>query len=333
MVPIGATFTRFQRVVRDLSAELGKDVDLQISGADTELDKSVVEKISDPLTHLVRNSLDHGLETRERRIEAGKSPVGTLQLHAYHDSGSIVIEVADDGGGLNADKIRAKAVERGLISAGATLTAREINNLIFEPGFSTADAVSNISGRGVGMDVVKQNILSLRGTIDIESEPGVGTLTRIRLPLTLAIIDGFLVNVAGGAFVVPLSMIVECLELRRDDIETASGRNYVNLRGKVLPFVRLRDVFEKNDGVQRRENIVVVNYAGRLAGLVVDELVGDFQTVIKPLGPLFKMVRGISGSTILGSGEVALILDVPSLIDLATRIEHHESDRVERTAL
>jgi two-component system chemotaxis sensor kinase CheA len=333
MVPIGATFTRFQRVVRDLSAELGKDVDLQISGADTELDKSVVEKISDPLTHLVRNSLDHGLETRERRIEAGKSPVGTLQLHAYHDSGSIVIEVADDGGGLNADKIRAKAVERGLISAGATLTAREINNLIFEPGFSTADAVSNISGRGVGMDVVKQNILSLRGTIDIESEPGVGTLTRIRLPLTLAIIDGFLVNVAGGAFVVPLSMIVECLELRRDDIETASGRNYVNLRGKVLPFVRLRDVFEKNDGVQRRENIVVVNYAGRMAGLVVDELVGDFQTVIKPLGPLFKMVRGISGSTILGSGEVALILDVPSLIDLATRIEHHESDRVERTTL
>jgi two-component system chemotaxis sensor kinase CheA len=333
MVQIGATFTRFQRVVRDLSSELGKDVDLQISGAETELDKSVVEKISDPLTHLVRNSLDHGLETREKRVEAGKSPVGTLQLHAYHDSGSIVIEVADDGGGLNTEKIRAKAVERGLISPTATLTTREVNNLIFEPGFSTADAVTNISGRGVGMDVVRQNILSLRGTIDIESELGVGTITRIRLPLTLAIIDGFLVNVAGGAFVVPLSMIVECLELRRDDIETASNRNYVNLRGKVLPFVRLRDVFEKNDGVERRENIVVVNYAGRMAGLVVDDLVGDFQTVIKPLGPLFKTVRGISGSTILGSGEVALILDVPSLIDLATRIEHRESDRVERTTL
>ncbi len=333
MVQIGATFSRFQRVVRDLSAELDKDVELVISGAETELDKSVVEKISDPLTHLVRNSLDHGLETREKRSAAGKSPVGRLQLHAYHDSGSIVIEVADDGGGLNTEKIRAKAVERGLISASASLTTREINNLIFEPGFSTADAVTNISGRGVGMDVVKQNILSLRGSIDIESELGVGTITRIRLPLTLAIIDGFLVNVAGGAFVIPLNMIVECLKLRREDIDTASGRNYVNLRGKVLPFVRLRDVFEKEDGVDRRENIVVVNYAGRMAGLVVDELVGDFQTVIKPLGPLFKTVRGISGSTILGSGEVALILDVPALIDLATRIEQHESNRIERTTL
>lgn len=333
MVQIGATFSRFQRVVRDLSAELDKDVDLVISGAETELDKSVVEKISDPLTHLVRNSLDHGLETRDARIAAGKPAAGRLHLHAYHESGSIVIEVADDGGGLNTEKIRAKAVERGLIGANASLTTREINNLIFEPGFSTADAVTNISGRGVGMDVVKQNILGLRGTIDIESEIGVGTITRIRLPLTLAIIDGFLVNVAGGAFVVALNMIVECLKLRREDTETAYGRNYVNLRGKVLPFVRLRDVFEKNDGVERRENIVVVNYAGRMAGLVVDELVGDFQTVIKPLGPLFRTVRGISGSTILGSGEVALILDVPALIELATRIEHHESSRIERATL
>ncbi len=333
MVQIGATFTRFQRVVRDLSAELGKDVELHISGAETELDKSVVEKISDPLTHLVRNSLDHGLETREKRIAAGKSPIGRLQLHAYHESGSIVIEVADDGGGLNPERIRAKAVERGLITANAALTSREINNLIFEPGFSTADTITNISGRGVGMDVVKQNILSLRGTIDIESEVGVGTITRIRLPLTLAIIDGFVVNVGGDAFVIPLNMIVECLELRRDDIETASGRNYLNLRGKVLPFVRLREVFEKEDAAELRENIVVVNYGGRVAGLVVDDLVGDFQTVIKPLGPLFETLRGISGSTILGSGEVALILDVPALIDLAARIEQYESGRVERSAL
>jgi two-component system chemotaxis sensor kinase CheA len=333
MVQIGATFSRFQRVVRDLSAELDKDVELVISGAETELDKSVVEKISDPLTHLVRNSLDHGLETRDKRVAAGKSPVGKLQLHAYHESGSIVIEVADDGGGLNSEKIRAKALERGLINANAALTQREINNLIFEPGFSTADTVTNISGRGVGMDVVKQNILGLRGSIDIESEVGVGTITRIRLPLTLAIIDGFLVNVAGGAFVVPLNMIVECLTLNCKDTETASGRNYVNLRGEVLPFVRLRDVFEKEDGVERRENIVVVNYAGRTAGLVVDELVGDFQTVIKPLGPLFKTVRGISGSTILGSGEVALILDVPALIELATRIEQSGSQRIERSML
>ncbi|NCU95610.1 MAG: chemotaxis protein CheA, partial [Betaproteobacteria bacterium] len=188
MVQIGATFSRFQRVVRDLSQELGKEIDLQISGADTELDKSVVEKIADPLTHLVRNSLDHGIESRERRIEAGKSVVGILQLHAYHESGSIVIEVADDGGGLNLDKIKAKAIERGLITPNASLTPREIQNLIFEPGFSTADAVTNLSGRGVGMDVVRQNIQSLRGTIELDSEMGVGTITRIRLPLTLAII-------------------------------------------------------------------------------------------------------------------------------------------------
>jgi len=330
MVQIGATFSRFQRVVRDLSQELGKEIDLQISGADTELDKSVVEKIADPLTHLVRNSLDHGIESRERRIEAGKSVVGILQLHAYHESGSIVIEVADDGGGLNLDKIKAKAIERGLIAPNASLTPREIQNLISEPGFSTADAVTNLSGRGVGMDVVRQNIQSLRGTIELDSELGVGTITRIRLPLTLAIIDGFLVGVGDGSYVVPLSMVVECVELSRADVEANTGRNYINLRGEVLPFIRLRDMFEKNDQPVGRQNIVVVNYAGRSAGLVVDELLGDFQTVIKPLGPLFSSVRGISGSTILGSGEVALILDVPALVELATRMELHDTALLEK---
>jgi len=330
MVQIGATFSRFQRVVRDLSQELGKEIDLQISGADTELDKSVVEKIADPLTHLVRNSLDHGIESRERRIEAGKSVVGILQLHAYHESGSIVIEVADDGGGLNLDKIKAKAIERGLITPNASLTPREIQNLIFEPGFSTADAVTNLSGRGVGMDVVRQNIQSLRGTIELDSEMGVGTITRIRLPLTLAIIDGFLVGVGDGSYVVPLSMVVECVELSRADVEANTGRNYINLRGEVLPFIRLRDMFEKNDQPVGRQNIVVVNYAGRSAGLVVDKLLGDFQTVIKPLGPLFSSVRGISGSTILGSGEVALILDVPALVELATRMELHDTALLEK---
>ncbi len=317
MVQIGATFSRFQRVVRDLSQELGKEIELRISGAETELDKSVVEKIGDPLMHLVRNALDHGIESPEKRLAAGKPVTGVLQLHAYHESGSIVIEVGDDGGGLNTERIQAKAVERGLISEGANLSEREIHKLIFEPGFSTAEAVTNVSGRGVGMDVVRRNIEGLRGSIEVESLRGVGSTMRIRLPLTLAIIDGFLVGVAGDSYVVPLSMVVECLELRPENIEGNGERNYVNLRGEVLPFVRLRSLFEKGGEAGRRENIVVVRYAGRSAGLVVDELLGDFQTVIKPLGRLFGAVRGISGSTILGSGDVALILDVPSLIQLA----------------
>jgi two-component system chemotaxis sensor kinase CheA len=325
MVPIGATFSRFQRVVRDISQELGKDIELRISGAETELDKSVVEKITDPLTHLVRNALDHGIESRDARQAAGKPAAGVLQLHAYHQSGSIVIEVADDGGGLKLERIRAKAVERGLIQENAVLGEREIQALIFEPGFSTADVVTNVSGRGVGMDVVKRNIESLRGSIEVESQRGVGTTMRIRLPLTLAIIDGFLVGVGGACYVLPLNAVLECVELRPEHLEQSQGRHYINLRGEVLPFVRLRELFEKQAGPTRRENIVVVRHGSRSAGLVVDELLGDFQTVIKPLGRLFGALRGISGSTILGTGEVALILDVPSLIQFAAEIELRES--------
>ncbi len=321
MIPIGATFERFNRLVRELSIELDKNIKLEITGADTELDKSVVEKITDPLTHLVRNSIDHGIENKLQRVTSGKSEEATLQLNAYHDSGSIVIEVADDGKGLDRDKIRNTAIKRGLISSNAILTDEEVEALIFEPGFSTAESVTNLSGRGVGMDVVRQNIQSLRGTIEIESSPGVGTVSRIRLPLTLAIIDGFLVSVGHDSYVIPLSMIIECVELRKGDIETNQGRNYVNLRGELLPFVRIREVFETNTEMPVRENIVVVNYAGRAAGLVVDELIGDFQTVIKPLGPLFSAIQGVSGSTILGNGDVGLILDVPTLIQLVTQRE------------
>lgn len=330
MVQIGATFSRFHRVVRDLSQELGKDITLQVSGADTELDKSVVERIADPLMHLVRNALDHGIESPAVRLAAGKPATGTLQLHAYHESGNIVIEVADDGGGLNVERIRAKAIERGLISDTANLSERDIHALIFAPGFSTAAAITNVSGRGVGMDVVKRNIESLRGSIEVESVLHRGTRLRIRLPLTLAIIDGFLVGVGGASYVVPLSMVVECVELRSEDISASHGRNFINLRGEVLPFVRLRALFEKDAQAGRRENIVVVRYAGHTAGLVVDELLGDFQTVIKPLGKLFGTVRGISGSTILGSGEVALILDVASLIQLAAQKEGQSLSAVAR---
>jgi len=309
MVPIGTTFGRFQRVVRDVSMELGKDILLEISGGDTEVDKSVVEKIGDPLMHLVRNSMDHGIESAEIRLARGKPAQGVLRLHSFHESGSIVIEVSDDGGGLNKAKILAKAIERGLVNENMNLTDKEIYALIFEPGFSTADQVSNLSGRGVGMDVVKRNVTSLRGSIEIDSEMGVGATIRIRLPLTLAIIDGFLVGVGKSSFVIPLDHVIECLELPADN----DDQDYMDLRGEVLPFIRLRHLFEIEEPVPRRQNIVVVGYGESKTGLIVDRLMGEFQTVIKPLGKLFSHVRGIGGSTILGSGEVALILSIPTL--------------------
>ena len=313
MVQIGGTFNRFQRVVRDVSKELGKDVDLVISGGDTELDKIVVEKIGDPLTHLVRNSMDHGIETAELRIARGKPAKGTLKLNAYHDAGSIVIEVIDDGGGLNKEKILSKAIERGLVSESANLSDKEIYNLIFEAGFSTADTVSNLSGRGVGMDVVRRNIQALRGTVDLDSVEGQGSTVRIRLPLTLAIIDGFMVGVGNCAYVIPLDMVVECIELRAWADDEGDGQ-YLNLRGEVLPYRRLRDHFAFEGDRVQRENVVVVRYGEHKAGLVVDKLMGEFQTVIKPLGQLFKGEKSIGGFTILGSGEVALIVDVPGLM-------------------
>ena len=317
MVQIGETFNRFNRVVRDVSRELGKDIDLVISGAETELDKSVVEKIGDPLMHLVRNAMDHGIEPAPVREAAGKPVRGRVDLNAYHDSGSIVIEVVDDGGGLNADKIQAKAIEKGVIQPGQTLSEQEIINLIFEPGFSTADQVSNLSGRGVGMDVVRRNIQALRGQVEVKTELGTGSRFVIRLPLTLAIIDGFLTSVARAAYVIPLDSVVECLELRDDD----TRGHMLNLRGEVLPFIRLREFFDVEGDPPARENVVVIAAAGKKAGIVVDQLLGEFQTVIKPLGSLFKHLRGIGGSTILGSGEVALILDVQALTQLASQSE------------
>ncbi|NVM75824.1 two-component system chemotaxis sensor kinase CheA [Duganella sp. SG902] len=323
MVAVGATFNRFQRVVRDVSAELGKDIRLEISGADTELDKTVVERIADPLTHLVRNAMDHGIEPAAARRAAGKPAHGTVRLNAYHDAGSIVIEVADDGGGLDKQRILAKAAERGLVEAGAALAERDIYNLIFEPGFSTAAAVSNLSGRGVGMDVVKRNIAALRGGIELSSVAGRGTTVSIRLPLTLAIIDGFLIGVGRATYVVPLELVEECVELDAGQAGAAHGHHYLNLRGAVLPFVRLRELFGGAGGAARRENVVVIRHGGRRVGLVVDRLMGEFQTVIKPLGKVFRQLRGIGGFTILGNGEVALILNVPELIGQLAR--QHEA--------
>ena len=317
MVQIGDTFTRFHRVVRDVSKELGKEIELIISGAETELDKTVVEKIGDPLMHLVRNSLDHGIEPIALRLERGKPACGRVSLNAFHDSGSIVIQVSDDGGGLNRAKIRAKAIERELIQPSDNLSDKEIINLIFEPGFSTVEKVSNLSGRGVGMDVVRRNISALRGNVEVGSTEGVGSTFTIRLPLTLAIIDGFLVGVGKASYVIPLDSVVECIEKKN----IAGERNFLNLRGEALPFIRLREVFEVEGQPPARESIVVVQFGGRRAGIVVDQLIGEFQTVIKPLGRMFANLRGIGGSTILGSGEVALILDVAALVNTVSRTE------------
>lgn len=318
MVQIGTTFNRFQRVVRDVSKEIGKDIALQISGGETELDKTVVEKIGDPLTHLIRNAMDHGIESAELRLARGKPAQGTVGLHAYHESSSIVIEVTDDGGGLARERILRKATERGLIAEGQVLADKDVFNLIFEPGFSTAEQISNLSGRGVGMDVVKKNITALRGSVDLTSEEGRGTKVTIRLPLTLAIIDGFLIGVGKATYVVPLEAVEECIELTEAASVQASGNDYLDLRGEVLPVLRLRQLFAIEEEPPRRQNVVVVRYAGQRAGLVVDQLLGEFQTVIKPLGPLFGHNRSLGGFTILGSGAVALILNVPGLIGEAS---------------
>ena len=321
MVQIGEVFNRFPRVVRDVSRELGKDIELKINGAETELDKSMVERLGDPLMHLMRNAMDHGLETAEERVACGKLARGTVVLAASHESGSIVIEVRDDGRGLDRERILKKAIEKGLVPESQSLEDGEIDQLILQPGFSTAEQVTNLSGRGVGMDVVKSSIEALRGSIEIHSRPGEGTCMRLTLPLTLAIIDGFLVGVGGACFALPLEMVVECIELPAGS--GAEDRDYLNLRGQVLPFLRLRELFEVPQQAPRRQNVVVVRCGGRQAGLAVDSLLGECQTVIKPLGVLFERLRGISGSTILASGEVGLILDVPQLIQLATGREGH----------
>ena len=308
MVKIGATFNKFQRVVHDVSKELGKDIALQIAGEDTELDKTVVERIGDPLTHLVRNAMDHGIEPADVRLARGKPAQGTVSLNAYHESGHIVIEISDDGGGLDRERILTKGVERGLVEPGRALSDKEVFNLIFEPGFSTAAQITNLSGRGVGMDVVRSNITALRGTVELFSQLHAGTMVQVRLPLTLAIINGFQVRVGHSVFVIPLDMVEECVEYTG-----SSQQHYTDLRGTVLPFVRLRDHFALHGPCSPRPNIVVIKHGSQRFGMLVDELLGEAQTVIKPLSRIFSHARGISGSSILGNGNVALILDIPVL--------------------
>ncbi|MDE2078060.1 MAG: chemotaxis protein CheA [Burkholderiales bacterium] len=319
MVPIGETFARFHRVVRDVSKQLGKEVELHITGGDTELDKSMVETIADPLMHLVRNSLDHGIESSDDRVLAGKSPLGQLALHAYHESGSIVIEVSDDGRGLNRDRILQKAIERELVPPGIELSDEEIYQLIFLPGFSTAEQVTNLSGRGVGMDVVKRNVETLRGQIKVASQPGLGATMQIRLPLTLAIIDGFLTSVGGVSYVLPLELVAECLEAPSEYVaDPTKVSGHFDLRGEVVPYLDLGLFYRHQPPKTGRRSLILVHDGLNRIGLIVDRLLGEHQTVIKPLGQVFQQIRGLAGSTILGSGEVALILDVPALLELAT---------------
>jgi|TARA_Y100000310_G_scaffold335429_1_gene417483 two-component system chemotaxis sensor kinase CheA len=318
MVQIGETFNRYRRVVRDMSKGLNKEIDLLISGGETELDKAVVEKITDPLMHLVRNSIDHGIETPEERKAAGKPQRGSIHLNAYHDSGYIVITITDDGGGLDPDVILAKAIANGVVQADQKLTHQEILRLIFSAGLSTKQEVSNLSGRGVGMDVVRRNIEALRGSVDLHSDLGKGTRVDIRLPLTLAIIDGFLVGVGGEKYVIPLSMVSECIELSSESWDDRKESAYISLRGEVLPFLNLKKYFDISSDKKERERIqslVVVRCGDGKAGLVVDDLYGELQTVIKPLGQIFEKLRGISGATVLGSGDIALILDIAELIN------------------
>ena len=320
MMPISFAFQRFPRLVHDYSQKNGKKIELLMTGEQTELDKTVMEKIGDPLTHLVRNSLDHGLETPEERIASGKPEMGTINLNAYHQGGNIVIEIRDDGRGLNSEKIRAKAIEKGLIEEGARLEQEKIYELIMLPGFSTADVISDVSGRGVGMDVVVKNIQALSGKIEVSSEAGKGSVFTIRLPLTLAILDGQTVAVGKEDYIVPLVSIIESIQLKPEMLNAVVGKGETfKLRNEHLPIIRLHKIFNAEPvNIELTEGLlVVVEGEGKKVGLFVDELRGQQQVVIKSLEANYRRIEGISGATILGDGSVALILDIPGLIKLS----------------
>jgi len=319
MMPVGTVFSRFQRLVHDTAQALGKQVSLEISGEETELDKSVVERIADPLTHLVRNAIDHGIETPAERQQAGKPPEGRLRLTAYHQGGNVIIEVSDDGRGLDTSRIRAKAIERGLIGAGEDLPEEQIQALIFRPGFSTADQISDLSGRGVGMDVVKKNVDALGGAVMLQTEWGRGATVRIKLPLTLAILDGLLLGVGAQTYVLPLVSIVESIRLRPEDVRNVAGcGDVITVRREPIPLVQLARIFNLGQtGDAAGGLVVIVEHDARHWALEVDELLGQQQVVVKSLETNFRKVEGITGATILGDGRAALILDVAGIVAMS----------------
>lgn len=315
MVPIGQVFDRFPRLVRDVAKARGKEVQLVISGAETDLDKTIVDEVGEPLMHLLRNNVDHGIEPPDEREKLGKPRVGTISLNAYHEGNQIIIEVSDDGGGINLEKVRSRGIKQGLISADDRLSDREIIELIFTPGFSTADVVSDVSGRGVGMDVVKRNISRLKGIFDVDTQPGQGTRFTIKLPLTLAIIQALLVRVGEELYAIPLDSVIESQRVEIVDVRTVHGNEVITLRGQVVPLVRIAEFFEL--GGHRDPDkvmIVIVGLQGRQVGLVVDSFEGEQEIVIKPLSDVVGRIAGISGATILGNGSISLIIDVHSLV-------------------
>jgi two-component system chemotaxis sensor kinase CheA len=317
MLPIGSTFSTYRRLVRDLSAEIGKEIDLVTSGEETELDKTVLDRLGDALVHLIRNSVDHGMEPAAEREAAGKPRRGVIRLCAEHSGGDVVIQVIDDGRGIDPDKIRRKAAERGLIPENSALSPREALELIFLPGFSTAQTVSSVSGRGVGMDVVKRVVNSMRGGISLDSGLGAGSTVTIRLPLTLAIIDGLQVSVGEQSYVMPLDLVEECVELDRSSLGSDGRKHIINLRGEVVPFICLREWFGIKSAPPGIEQVVILSVEGGRVGMVVDHVVGEHQTVIKSLGPVFRKLEGFSGATIQGDGSMSLILDVKRILRMA----------------
>lgn len=323
MVPIAQLFGRFRRLIHDLERDTGKRIELSTEGETTELDKTVIERLADPLIHLIRNAADHGLEGPEQRAAAGKPPVGRIMLAARQSGAEVVITITDDGRGIDRARVRAKAEENGLIAPGAVLGDQELLQLIFAPGFSTAAAITNLSGRGVGMDVVKKTIEGLRGAIDISSEPGQGSIVSLRIPLTLAIIDGLLVRVGDSRYVIPLGAVEECVELSPAQDARSTGRSLITLRDELVPFIRLRDQFKTHSAPDPHQKIVVVATGQDRVGLVVDQILGDHQTVIKPLSSFHADVGAFSGATILGDGGVALILDIPALVQMGQRHDAH----------
>jgi two-component system chemotaxis sensor kinase CheA len=322
MVPIGSLFSRFRRLVHDLSRDLGKQIDLVTGGEETELDKTVVERLADPLIHLIRNAIDHGIDTPDERLASGKPARGTVSLVARHVGAEVLISITDDGKGINRQKVRAKAEEVGIVAPDARLTESELLGLIFHAGFSTASEITAVSGRGVGMDVVKRTIEGLRGSIDVASTAGRGTELTLRLPLTLAIIDGLLVRIGTGRYVIPLSAVEECVELSLADDVRSKGRSFLNIRGDLVPFLRLRELLAPASQPDPYQKVVIVSAGDERVGLVVDQVIGDHQTVIKSLSKLHADVQTFSGATILGDGTVALILDVGHLVELGQ--DHEE---------
>jgi two-component system chemotaxis sensor kinase CheA len=314
MVPVATLFGRFRRLVHDLARETGKAIELSTDGETTEIDKTVIERLADPLVHLIRNAADHGLETAEDRAAAGKPATGRIRLSAHQSGGEVVITIRDDGRGIDRDRVRAKAEAQGLIEPGAAISDHDLLQMIFHPGFSTAAAVTNLSGRGVGMDVVKRTIEALRGSIDIASRPGEGSEVSLRIPLTLAIIDGLLVRVGHGRYVIPLGAVEECLELSLDEDMRSRGRSFISLRNSLVPFLRLREMFDTGTPPELHQKVVVVSTGQERIGLVVDQIIGDHQTVIKSMSKLHSGLPTFSGATILGDGGVALILDVAHLV-------------------